>query len=194
MVYCRDCNRDYSNKSYDRQILTKTHLNKAYRFKHIYNVNNILVSDVDDALDDIIDEYTEKFHSFDMLYHLGDIKKSFWYAGKDLSKYYNENDLINITFNFYSNVVDMFFNYYMRQPKSLLETTLIKTPDRYPEKLKIFEHNWMPYYNYLTLKYSGIVDRDSSGHVTRYYLEHNWKERLPLTPSEELKKILRTIC
>ena len=79
-------------------------------------------------------------------------------------------------------------------PKSMLETTLIKTLDRCPEKLKIFEHNWMPYYKYLTLKYYGVVERDSHGCIIRYYLEHNWEERLPLAPSEELKKILRTIC
>ena len=152
MVYCLECNRDYSTKSYNRHILTKTHLNKAYRFKHIYNVNNILVSDVEDALNDIIDEYTQMFHSFEMLYHFGDIKKGFWYPANGLSKYYNENDLINITFNFYTTIFDMYFTYYMRQPKSLLEATLIKNLDKHPEKLKILEDNHIPYYRYLVMK------------------------------------------
>ena len=189
MVYCRDCKRDYSNKSYDRHILTKSHLNKAYRFKHIYNVKNILVSDVDDALDDIIDEYTQMFHSFEMVYQFGDIKKSFKYENRNsLSKYYNRNDLINITFNFYSNVIDMSFNYYIKMPKSMLETTLIKTLDRYPEKLKIFEHNWMPYYNYLTLKYFGVIKKDVDGFIINYYLDNDWRENPPLTPNEEKKR------
>ena len=110
MAYCLECNRDYSIKSYKRHVLTKTHLNKAYRFKHIYILNNILVSDVDDALNDIIDEYTKTFTSFDMVYQFGNIDKFFWYPRNVLSKYYNRNDLINITFYFYSNVIDMSFN------------------------------------------------------------------------------------
>ena len=56
-----ECIRDYSNKSYNRHIPTKTHLNKEFRFKRIYTLNNILVSDVDGALNDIIDEYTKMF-------------------------------------------------------------------------------------------------------------------------------------
>ena len=177
MVYSLECNRDYSNKSYNSHILTKTHLNKAYIFKHIYNVNNLLVSDVDDVLSDKIDEYTQIFHSFEMLYYFGDIKKFFWYPGNVLSKYYNKNDLINITFTFYSNMSDMFFNYSMGQPKSLLETTLIKNLDRYPEKFKRLEKNITAYYEYLVMKHYGVVERDSHGRIIRYYLEHNWKER-----------------
>ena len=193
MIYCWECDRNYSHKSHNRHILTKTHLNKAYRFKHMYNVKNILVGDVDDVFNDIMDEYTQIFHSFEMLYHFGDIKKIFCYPGNVLSEYYNKNDLVNITFNFYSNVSDMFFNYYMRQPKSLLETTLIKNLDRYPEKLKILEDSYIPYYQYLVMKYYGVVERDSHGHIIRYYLEADWKEKLPLAPSEEFKKILVTI-
>ena len=74
----------------------------------------------------------------------------------------------------------------------MLETTLIKTPDRYPEKLKTLEPNWMPYYTYLTLKYFGVTEMDHD-ECTRYHLVNNWKERLPSAPSEELQKILRTI-
>ena len=66
------------------------------------------------------------FHSFEMVYQFGDIKESFKYENRNsLSKYYYRNDLINITFNFYSNVIDMSFNYYIKMPKSMLETTLI---------------------------------------------------------------------
>ena len=146
MVYCWECNRNYSIKSDKRHILTKIHLNKAYRFKHIYTLNNILLSDVDDALNDTIDEYTKMFTSFDMVYQFGNTNKFFWYPRYVLSKYYTRNDLINITFYFYSNVIDMSFKYYIKNPKSMLETTLIKTLDRHPEKLKILKPNWMPYY------------------------------------------------
>ena len=54
-------------------------------------------------------------------------------------KYYDKNDMINVEFNFHSNRGDMTFNYYLSQPKAMLETLLIKNLDKYPEKLKILE-------------------------------------------------------
>ena len=73
-------------------------------------------------------------------------------------------------------------------PKSMLETTLIKTLDRYPEKLKIFEHNWMPYYIYLTLKNFGVIKKDVDGFIINYYLDNDWSENPPLTPNEGKKR------
>ena len=49
--------------------------------------------------------------------------------------------MMNVEFNFYSKREDMSFNYYLSQPKSILETLLIKNLDKYPEKLKIFEYS-----------------------------------------------------
>ena len=129
------------------------------------------------------------FILLEMVYHFGEIKKSFKYENRNsLSKYYNRNDLINITFNFRSNVIDMSLNYYIKMPKSMLETTLIKTLDRYPEKLKIFEHNWMPFYNYLTLKYFGFIKKDVDWFIINYYLDNDWRENPPLTPNEQKKR------
>ena len=39
----------------------------------------------------------------------------------------------------------MSFNYYILQPKAMLETLLIKNLDKYPEKLKILEYSKAPY-------------------------------------------------
>ena len=69
-----------------------------------------------------------------------------------LIKYYDKDDVINVEFNFHSNREDMSFNYYISQPKSMLETMLIKNLDKYPEKLKILEYSKAPYYEYLILK------------------------------------------
>ena len=43
-----------------------------------------------------------------------------------LLKNYDKDDVVNIEFNFHSNIEDMSFNYYLSQPKSMLETSLIK--------------------------------------------------------------------
>ena len=61
--------------------------------------------------------------------------------------------MINVDFNFYSNREDMSFNYYISQPKPLMETLMIKNLDIYREKLKILEYSKAPYYEYLILKY-----------------------------------------
>ena len=45
---------------------------------------------------------------------------------------------------FYSNRKDMTFNYYISQPKPMLETLLIKDLDKYPEKLKKLEYSKAP--------------------------------------------------
>ena len=69
-----------------------------------------------------------------------------------LLKYYDKDAMINVEFNFRSNREDMSFNYYLSQPKSMLETSLIKKLDKYPEKLKILEYSKAPYYEYPILK------------------------------------------
>ena len=48
--------------------------------------------------------------------------------------------MINVEFNFYSNRKDMTFNYYISQPKPMLETLLIKNLDKYPEKIKKYSN------------------------------------------------------
>ena len=56
-----------------------------------------------------------------------------------LLKNYNKDEMINVEFNFYLNRKNMSFNYYISQPKAMLETLLIKNFDKYPEKLKKLE-------------------------------------------------------
>ena len=64
--------------------------------------------------------------------------------------------MINVKFNFHSNRESMSFNYYLSQPKPMLETLIIKHLDKYPEKLKIIEYSKAPYYENLILKYYGF--------------------------------------
>ena len=85
------------------------------------------------------------------------IKKIIGYPKRILLKNYDKDDVVNIEFNFHSNIEDMSFNYYISQHKSMLETMLIKNLDKYPEKLKILEYSKAPYYEYLILKYDGFV-------------------------------------
>ena len=85
------------------------------------------------------------------------------YPKRVLLKFYDKYEMINVEFNFHSNREDMSFNYYISQPKAMLEILLIKNFDKYPEKLKILEYSKAPYYEYLILKYYGfgIITNDN---------------------------------
>ena len=78
-------------------------------------------------------------------------KKIIGYPKRVLLKYYDKKEIIKIEFNFHSNREDMSFNFYILQPKPMIETLMIKDLDKYPEKLKILGYSKAPYYEYLIL-------------------------------------------
>ena len=84
----------------------------------------------------------------------------------------------------------MSFNYYISQPKSMLETSLIKKLDKYPEKLKILEYSKAPYYEYLILKYYGfgVITHDNR---LVFCVRDNWLYNTPREPDNGFKEILR---
>ena len=84
----------------------------------------------------------------------------------------------------------MSFNYYIRQPKSVLETLLIKNLDKYPEKLKILEYSKAPYYEYLILKYNGFGVINDDNDVV-FCIRSDWLDRVPKEPNNNFKEILR---
>ena len=98
--------------------------------------------------------------------------------------------MINVEFNFHSNREDMSFNYYISQPKSMLETMLIKNLDKHPEKLKILEYSKAPYNEYLILKYYGcaIITHDNR---LVFCVKDNWLNNTPRERDNSFKEILR---
>ena len=71
----------------------------------------------------------------------------------------------------------MSFNYYISQPKSMLETSLIKKLDKYPEKLKI-------------LKYYGFGVITHSNRLV-FCVRDDWLNNKPREPDNSFKEILR---
>ena len=113
------------------------------------------------------------------------------YPKRVLLEYYDKDDVINVEFNFLSNREDMSFNYYISQPKAMLETLLIKNLDKYPEKLKILEYSKAPYYEYLILKYYGF---GMVNHVNDVFfcIRGDWLDHTPKEPNSVFKELLRT--
>ena len=90
---------------------------------------NILVNEIDNTLSNIIKKHKPKFHSFLIVCKINN-KKIMGFPKRVVLKYYDKDEMIDIEFNFNSNRKDMSFNYYLSQPKAMLETLLIKTLDK----------------------------------------------------------------
>ena len=83
----------------------------------------------------------------------------------------------------------MSFNYYISEPKPMLETLMIEHLDKYPEKLKILEYSKTPYYEYLILKYYGfgIINPDN---CLVFCVRGDWLNNTPTEPNTDFKEIL----
>ena len=181
MRHCQNCNRDYSDNYFRKHCRTNNHLKKSFEIKYIYKSENILVNEVDNTLSNIIEKHRRKFHSFLVVCKINN-KKIVGYPKRVLLKYYDKDDLINVEFNFYSKRENMSFNYYLSQPKSMLETSLIKKLDKYPEKLKILEYSKAPYYEYLILKYYGFGMVNHANDVV-FCIRGDWLDHTPKEPN-----------
>ena len=189
MRHCQNCNRNFSDNYFRKHCRTNNHLKKAFGVKYIYKKENIVNNEIDSILSNIIKEHKRKFQSFYIVCKIKN-KKIIGYPKRVLLKYYDKDEMINIVFNFYSNREDMSFNYYISQPKSMLETMLIKNFDKYPEKLKILEYSKAPYYEYLILKYYGfgVITHDNR---LVFCVRDDWMNNKPREPDNSFKEILR---
>ena len=189
MRHCLNCDRDYSDKYFNKHCRSNKHIKKAFGVKYICKKENILVNEIDKTLSDIIEEHKRKFHSFLIVCEIIN-KKIMGFPKRILLKNYDKDDVINVEFNFYSNRNDMSFNYYISQPKAMLETMLIQNLDKYPEKLKILEYSKTPYYEYLILKYYGFgIITDNNQLV--FCISDDWINKTPKKPNNSFKEILR---
>ena len=189
MRHCHNCNRNYSDKYFRKHCRTNNHLKKAFGVKYIYKKENIVINEIDNTLSDIIGEHKRKIHPFLIVCKINN-RKIIGFSKRVLLKNYDKDDVVNIEFNFHSNIEDMSFNYYISQPKSMLETMLIKNLDKYPEKLKILEYSKAPYYEYLILKYYGfgVINHDNR---LVFCVRDDWLIIKPREPDNSFKEILR---
>ena len=189
MRHCHNCNKNYSDKYFRKYCHTNIHLKKAFGVKYLYKKENIFVKEIDIILSNIIGEHKRKFHSFLIVCKIND-KKIMGFPKRVLLKYYDKEDVINVEFNFHSNRNDMSFNFYISQPKPMLETMLIKNLDKHPEKLKILEYSKAPYYEYLILKYYGFAVITHDNRLV-FCIRNDWLNNTPTEPNNNFKKILR---
>ena len=187
MRHCLNCDRDYSDKYFRKHCHSNKHIKKAFESKYIYKTENILVNEVDNTLSNIINKHKRKFHSF-LIVCKNNYKKIVGYPKRDLLKYYDKDDMINVEFNFYSNREDTSFNYYIPQPKSVLETLLINNLDKYPEKLKILEYSKVPYYEYILLKYYGFGVINDDNDVV-FCIRSDWLNHAPKEHNNVFKEL-----
>ena len=190
MRHCQDCNKNYSDIYFAKHRRSDIHLKKAFEVKYIYKKENKFVNEIDNTLSNISNKHKCKFHSFYIVCRIKNNKKIIGYPKHVLLKYYNKKELINVEFNFYSNREGMAFNYYMLQPKPMLETMIIKNLDRYPQKLKILDYSKAPYYDYLILKYYGFAMMNHNKCMI-YCIRDDWLQNTPKDPDDYFKEFLR---
>ena len=154
---------------------------------NIYTKKNIIVNEIDKTLSDISEEHKRKFHSFYIVCKINN-KKIIGYPKRILLKNYDTDEVINVEFKFYSNREDMSFNYYISQPKSMLETMLVKNLDKYPEKSKILEYSKAPN-EYLIHKNYGFAVITHDKRVV-FCVEGDWMNNTPTEPSNDFKEIV----
>ena len=185
MRHCQNCNRDYSDNYFRKHCHSNKYIKKAFEVEYINKTENILVNVIDNTLSNIIEKHKRKFLSFLFVCKINN-KKIMGFPKRVLLKYYDEDELINVEFSFYSNRKDMTFICYISQPKPMLETLLIKNLDKYPEKLKILEYSKVPYCEYLLLKFDGfgIVNDDKS---LVCYIRGDWLNNTPIEPKNDFK-------
>ena len=188
MRHCQNCNREYSDKYFRKHCPTNNHIKRPFEVKYICKEENILVNEIDNTLSDIIEKHKRKFHSFLIVCKINN-KKIFDYPKRVLLKYYDKDEMINVEFNFHSNRENMSFNYYISQPKPMLETLWIKNLDKYPEKLKILEYSKAPYYEYLIIKYYGFGIINQHNHKV-FWVRGDWLNNTPIEPNNDFKEIL----
>ena len=112
MRHCQNCNRDYSDKHFRKHCRSYNHLKKAFGVKYIYKSENILVSEVDNTVFNIVKKHKRKFHSFLIVCKIN-YKKIMGFPKSVLLKYYDKDIKINVEFNFKSNRKDISFNHYI---------------------------------------------------------------------------------
>ena len=128
MKHCQNCNRDYSDKYFRKHCRSNNRSKKRLELNINTKQKNILVNEVDNTLNFIVDKHKRKLLSFLFVCKLN-IKKIIGYPKRVFLKYYDKDVKINVEFKFYSNREDMSFNYYISQPKTMLETLMIKNSD-----------------------------------------------------------------
>ena len=190
MRHCQDCNKNYTDKYFNKHCRSNIHLKKAFEVKYIYKKENIFVGEIDNILSSIIEKHKRKFHSFYIVGKINNNKEIIGYPKRVLLKYYNKKELIDVQFNFYSNRDDMAFNCYKLQPKSMLETMIFKNLDKYPEKLKMLDYSKAPFCDYLILKYYGFAMMNYNKCMI-YCIRDDWLHNTPRDPSDDIKEILR---
>ena len=189
MRHCQNCNRDYSDKFFRKHCRTNNRLKRTFGVKYICKKENILVNEIDNTLSDIIEEHKRKFHSFLIVCKINN-KKIFSYPKRVSLIYYDKDEMINVEFNFHSNRENMSFNYYISQPKAMLETLLIKNLDNNPEKLKILIYSKAPYYDYLIPKYYGFGVIVHNNRLV-FCVRDDWLNDSPREPDNSFREILR---
>ena len=201
MMYCGTCDRYYHDNNYRRHLNTTKHLEKNFEIKHVYKINNAVIKDINKTINNIVIKHRRLNKNACVIFKVNEIRSDNYRFLNDNAfglrvelslrdLFIDENNIVDVKIIFCSNKEDITYGYYMKHPRSTLETTIIKTLDKYPEKLKTLGYSKSPYYEYLQLKYYA-TDISSQSDV-RYYVDDDWINKSFKEPDMKLKSYLKS--
>ena len=147
-------------------------------YKEEYIVKNIRINSINKTINNYILEHKKKFTTFKF-----DCKIDGMIIG------YSKNIKVNLYITFYSEKEDLTLNYYLKFPKPMIETKMLKILDENPSPIKSLGAclDPIPLINLIIFKYWGYINNKNE-----LALDFNWYESDPKHPSQELLEFMRS--
>ena len=147
-------------------------------YKEEYLVKNISINNINKTIKNHILEHKKKFVRFKFDCKIdGMIDK------------YSKNNKVNLYITFYSEKEDLTYNYYLKFPKPMIETKMLKILDTNPLLIKSLGAYLKPYplIKLIIFKHWGYINNNNE--LVRDY---NWYESDPKQPSQKLLDFMRS--
>ena len=150
-------------------------------YKEEYLVKNIRLNNINKTINNLILEHKKKFLKFKFDCRIDSVIEKF-----------DKNIKVNLHIIFYSEKKDVTHNYYLKCPKPMVETHMLKILDINPSLIKSVGGylELIPPLERIIYKYWGRIDFINN--KNKLVLDRNWYEFNPKQPSRELLELMRS--
>ena len=147
-------------------------------YKQEYFVENINNININKTIENYNLEHKKKFIRFKFECRIDSVIDEF-----------NKNNKVNLYTIFYSHKEDVTLNYYLRCPKPMIETKMLKISEANPMLIKSLGRYLypIPLIEFVIFKYWGYFDNKK-----KLVHDYNWYESSPKHPSREILEIMRS--
>ena len=150
-------------------------------YKEEYLVENIRLNNINKTINNHILEHKKKFIRFKFDCRIDSVIEKF-----------NKNNKVNLYITFYSEKKDVTHNYYLKCPKPMIETHVLKILDVNPLLIKSLGRylELIPPLERIIYKYWGRIDFINI--KKKLVFDRIWYDINPKQPSRELLELMRS--